>query len=156
MMLKRQGLTLLEVILGLAIFVGSIAVVSKLVELGVRASQFSRLHSRAVLLAQSKMAEIVAGIQTLESAGGDVFPEDPAWQWQLEVMDGPVEGLKWVGVTVAPAPSGELATNREPVEFTLSRWLFDPSFSAELDVTESEQSGTGMSETGTSASATGR
>ena len=139
-MAVRKGITLLEVILGLAIFVGSIAIISKLVELGVRASQFAQLHTRAVILAQSKMAEIVAGILPLESASGDVFPEDPAWQWQLDVSDGPVSGLNWVSITVIPSSTGELATNREPVEFTLSRWLLDPSYMADLELASQETS----------------
>src|SRR5262245_49933500 len=107
----RSGLTLLEVILGLAIFVGSIAIVSKLMELGVRASQYARLHTRAVMLAESKMGELVAGVVTLSDSGGDVFPEDAAWQWDLSVSDGPVDGLRWVSLTVSPSSNGELATN---------------------------------------------
>jgi type II secretion system protein I len=145
----RRGLTLLEVILGLAIFVGSIAVVSKLMELGVRASQFARLHTRAVMLAESKMGELVAGVVSLDAGGGDVFTEDPAWQWELSVSNGPVDGLRWVSVTVSPASSGELATNREPVEFTLSRWLLDPSYSANLDSADSSSSSGSGSGSGT-------
>jgi type II secretion system protein I len=162
----RAGLTLLEVILGLAIFVGSIAIVSKLVELGVRASQYSRLHTRAVMLAESKMGEVVAGVTSLD-AGGDVFYEDPAWQWELAVSDGPVDGLRWVSITVAPAASGELATNRDAVEFTLSRWLLDPSYSADLDSAASSETtssgtgsgtggGTGTGGGGDAATGTGR
>jgi hypothetical protein len=133
----------MEVIIGLAILVGSIAIVSKLVELGVRASQYARLQTRAVMLAQSKMGEVVAGVVPLDSAGGDVFSEDPAWQWEIAVSDGPVDGLRWVTVTVAPAPSGELQTNRESVAFTLSRWLLDPSYSADLDLAFSSAADTG-------------
>ncbi len=148
-MIVRKGLTLLEVILALAIFVGSLAVISKLVELGVRASHYAQLETRAVMLAESKMGEIVAGIVPLDSASGDVFAEDPAWQWQLAVSDGPVDGLKWVSISVAPASTGELATNRERVEYTLSRWLLDPSYTAELDLAAGSTS-TSTSSSGTS------
>jgi hypothetical protein len=145
----------MEVILGLAIFVGSIAIVSKLMELGVRASQYARLHTRAVVLAESKMGEILAGVVTLDDTGGDVFPEDAAWQWNLAVSDGPVEGLRWVSVTVSPSSSGELATNREPVEFTLSRWVLDPSFSAGLDSASSGDATDGSTASGSSGSTGG-
>src|SRR5262245_49789684 len=154
-----RGITLMEVILGLAIFVGSIAIVSKLIELGVRASQYARLHTRAVVLAESKMGEFVAGVASLDGSTGDSFPEDSAWQWQLSVSDGPVEGLRWITVTVPPASSGELASNREPVEFSLSRWLLDPKYTADLDSAAASQSSdsstTGSSTTGTGSSSSG-
>lgn len=151
-MTHRTGLTLLEVILALAIFVMSIAVISKLVELGVRASQYTQLQTRAVMLAQSKMGEFVAGILPLDSASGDTFVEDPAWQWQAAISDGPVDGLKWVSITVAPASTGELATNRERVEFTLSRWLLDPSYSADLDLAASSATTDSSSTSGSTSS----
>ena len=151
-MMRRNGLTLLEVILSLAIFVMSLAVISKLVELGVRASQYAQLQSHAVMLAQSKMGELVAGIVPLDSASGDTFIEDPAWQWQATISDGPVDGLKWVSITVAPASTGELATNRERVEFTLSRWLLDPSYSADLDLAASSSATESSSTSGSTSS----
>jgi len=152
-MTHRKGLTLLEVILALAIFVMSLAVISKLMELGVRASQYAQLQSRAVMLAESKMGELVAGILPLDGASGDTFTEDPAWQWQATVSDGPVDGLKWVSITVAPASAGELRNNRERIEFTLSRWLLDPSYSADLDLAAS--SATSTSSTSGSGSTSG-
>ncbi len=151
----RHGLTLLEVILALAIFVGSVAVVSKLVEIGVRASQYAQLNTRAVVLAESKMGEIVAGILSLDSATGDTFTEDPAWQWELATSDGPVDGLKWVSITVWPSSTGELASNRERIEFTLSRWLLDPTYMADLDLAANEASEAASSTTGTGTSTTG-
>ena len=153
----RRGLTLLEVILGLAIFVGSLAVISKLVELGVRGAEYAQLQTRAVMLAESKMGELLAGIVTLDSASGDTFPEDPAWQWTLSSSNGPVDGLVWVSITVYPSSTGELALHRERLEFTLSRWLFDPAFSAELDATAASTSSSSTStSSGTSTSGTGR
>ncbi len=134
---SARGLTLLEVILGLAIFVGSLAVLTKLVELGVRGSQFAQLHTRAVILAESKMGEIVAGLVPLNASGGR-FEEDAAWQWQATVADGPVAGLAWVSITVGPSATGELASHRGEVEFTLSRWVLDPEYSAELDAAAEE------------------
>jgi hypothetical protein len=92
------------------------------------------------MLAESKMGELVAGVVTLDESTGDVFTEDPAWRWELAMSDGPVDGLRWVSITVAPAATGELANNREPVQYTLSRWLLDPSYSADLDTAASEMS----------------
>ena len=133
----RGGMTLTEVLLALAIFVGALAVLSKLIHIGVRASEFAQLHTRAVLLAESKMGELTAGIEPISSSG-EVFLEDPAWRWQLSVSDGPVAGLKWVSITVVPASGGELANNREPVEFTLGRWMMDPEYMASLELATTE------------------
>jgi len=154
-MKQRQGLTLLEVILALAIFVGSLAVITKLVELGVRASHYAQLQTRAVMLAESKMGEIVAGILPLDSASGDTFPEDPAWQWQVSVSDGPVDGLRWVSLAVFPASTGELARNRDRVEYVLSRWLLDPSYSADLDLAASGSSDSSSSSSSSGSTGTG-
>ena len=129
----RNGLSLLEVLFALAILVASLSVLSKLVELGVRASEFAQLHTSAILLAESKMGELVAGIEPINSTGGGSFLEDPAWQWQLTVASGPVDGLKWVSITVSRSPTGELAHNREPIDFTLSRWVMDPDYFDSLD-----------------------
>jgi general secretion pathway protein I len=123
--MRRSGITLLEVILALAIFVGSLAVISKLVEIATRGARYAQLQTRAVLLAESKMGELVAGIEPLGSGSGGSFTNDPAWRWELAISDGPVVGVKWVHLTVAPSAAGELANER--MEYTLSRWMLDPS-----------------------------
>ena len=140
--LRRQGLTLLEVILSLAIFVGSIAAISKLIEVGTRSAQYNQLLTRAVVLAESKIGEIVIGLVPLDTAGGsDSFSEDPAWEWQLDSFEGPVAGLNIVSVTVTPSASGELANSLETVSYTLSRWMRDPNYTTTLEESEAESLG---------------
>lgn len=143
-MSRRGGLTLLEVILGLAIFVSSLAVISSLVQIGVRAAQYTQLMNRATLLAESKMGEAVAGIVPLDSLGGEIFPEDPAWQWQLTSSEGPVPGLRWVGITVFPSQSGELAAHSETLQYTLSRLVLDPMYDPTLAGSSSSVLGGGL------------
>ncbi len=134
----RHAFTLLEVILALAILVGSLAVVSKLVELSARSSLYARYHARAIELAGSKMEEIVTGAVPLDIVGAQPFEEDPDFQWQLDIAEGPLPGLKLVRVRVSPAPSGRLARLREPVEFELIRYVLDPDYLA--SVTETSDS----------------
>jgi hypothetical protein len=98
------------------------------------------------------MGELLAGVVTLDSATGDTFVEDPAWQWSISSSSGPVEGLVWVGITVYPSATGELAQHRERLEFTLCRWLFDPAFSAELDATAATDAASSSSTSGGSTS----
>lgn len=138
-MKQHGGLTLLEVILGLAIFVGSVATISSLVEIGVRASQYTQLMNRATMLAESKSAEVVAGFVLLEGFAGSTFLEDPAWQWQLSSSEGPVPGLKWVTISVFPSSTGELRGHRDRVQYTLNRLVIDPAY--DFTLSESSLSG---------------
>ena len=57
----RRGITLYEVVIALVIFSGSVAAISEAVSTGMRAAVQSRLQSQAILLAQSKMQEVIAG-----------------------------------------------------------------------------------------------
>ncbi len=133
--LTRRAFTLLEVILALAILVGALAVVSKLVELSARSALYARYHARAIELAGSKMAEVVAGAVPLDVVGAQPFEQDPDFQWELDVADGPISGLKLVRVRVTPSATGRLAQLREPVAFELVRYVLDPDYLA--SVTES-------------------
>ncbi len=135
------GLTLLEVILGLAIFVGSIAILSQLVHLGIRATRYAQLQTRAVMLAESKMNEIVAGLVSTDSVGVQQFEQDPAWQWQLTTDQGTLNGLLWVTVTVTPAPGGELAEYAGEIKYTLGRCIFDASVIEEALAESQAESG---------------
>jgi type II secretion system protein I len=146
----REAFTLLEIIVALAIFVGALAIVSKLVELGTRHALYAQLHTRAIVLAQSKMAELEAGIVPLQASTAEVFEDDPAWQWQIEITTGPFNGLKHVILTVWPTPGGEVGQTREPVQFQLQRWLFDPAYRTELD----DAAAAAAASTSTSSSAT--
>ena len=60
--LMRRGITLYEVVIALVIFSGSIAAISEGVSTGVRAALQSRLQSQAILLCESKMGEVMAGV----------------------------------------------------------------------------------------------
>jgi Tfp pilus assembly protein PilV len=119
----RRGLSLFEVIVALAIFMGSIAAIGQLVATGVRGAVQARLQSQAVIRCESKMGEIVSGVLPLRSASANVpFPDDSSWNWSMAVAPGPHEGLYIVEVTVAH-PSGTAAGNQS---FALRRLVRDP------------------------------
>ena len=122
---SRSGLTLLEVLIALSIFVAAFAAISQLFTLGSRAAIQASLETQAVLRCESKLAEVVAGIESLEAADGTAFEDDPRWVWSL-VVDAPPDSapaeLMQVTVTVAFVPGDE----NEEMEFSLVRFLRDP------------------------------
>ena len=136
----RGGFSILEVILALAIFCGSMAVLGEIASIGLRNSRVAADLTHAQLLCESKMAEITAGI-TLPDPVRDVPFEvavgdgDIGWLYSIDVMDVDEDGLVAVCVTVRQG----LPSNKRPVECSLIRWILDPEIEVSEPVeTESE------------------
>src|SRR5262245_21758687 len=79
----RRGLSLLEVLVALAIFLLSFVAIGRLVTLASDHAVELQQHSHATRLAQSKLNEVLCGALGLESAEGS-FDEDEEWQWSIE------------------------------------------------------------------------
>jgi prepilin-type N-terminal cleavage/methylation domain-containing protein len=125
---KLAGFTLLEVILSLAILAGALAVLGELVRMGVRSAEEARDLTKAQLLCESLVAEIVSGAATIEAVSGAQIPNDPEWVFAIEIQ--PIEsqtneGLVTMQVTVSRDP----ALVRRPVSFSIVRWIKDPGAS---------------------------
>jgi general secretion pathway protein I len=118
----RRGITLYEVVLALAIFAGSMAAISQTIMTGTRAALQSRLQSQAILLSESKMGEIIAGLVPPRSAGGSFAePGLEGWTWNATVQPGPRAGIFSVEVTVARPSSG----SGVDASFSLTRLVRD-------------------------------
>jgi prepilin-type N-terminal cleavage/methylation domain-containing protein len=135
---RRRGVTLLEVIAALAIFLIAAAVVGQMVGDSSRMALRAKLLARAAVLAEAKMAEIEAGAAPLTgSAPAAAGDGDPGWTVAVNVQaegwtgvtladDGSaVTGLWLVQVTAAFAPVASGGGNE--VEHTLSRVVLDPT-----------------------------
>lgn len=120
---RRDGLTLFEVVLSLAIFVGALAAIGQLLWTGSQAALQARFRSEAVLRAESKMSDLVAGVDTLQSVSGQPF-EDGAegWTWTATVEPGPHPDLLLVVLTVTHSNQATAAN----ASYTLSRYVRDP------------------------------
>lgn len=95
------------------------AAVSQLITTGTQASVQSRLRSQAILLCETKMAEVVAGAVPLQVVNGATMPEaTPEWTWSLVMGPGPQTGVLQVRVTVSHQ-SGRAG-------YTLTRLMRDP------------------------------
>jgi len=131
---SRGGLTLLEVVLTLAIFVGSMAVLSQLVSTGYRAAQNSRFQTQAIIRAEAQMNEVVANPNLMVSAAGMPFENEYAanargqWQWSLDVQNWDQNAnLLKLELTVT-----HYSTEGVPnANYTLRRFVRDPQVMAE-------------------------
>jgi general secretion pathway protein I len=120
----KRGITLYEVVIALAIFAGAIAAVSQALTTATRAALQSRLQSRAVLLCQSKMSEVIGGVVPPTSSGEVPF-SDPGlegWTWNINVTPATHIGINQVEVTVRCPQGG----NSIDASFTMTRMLRDP------------------------------
>src|SRR5262249_17088977 len=96
----RRGLTLLEVIISLAIFLFSLTAISHLLSISSQQVQEASFRSQAGQRCQSKLAEVIAGVQSMSSSGWSSFSDDPDWQWQVNCTEGNIKNLWTVQVGV--------------------------------------------------------
>jgi Tfp pilus assembly protein PilE len=119
----RHGLTLLEMVLALALFMGAITVLAQVAWNGQRAAIQARLRTEAAFRCETKLAEILAGVERFQSQPGISFPDDPQWTWSAQIAPGQLPELLHVKVIVhhqSPSPAAQ-------TEFVLERWTRDPT-----------------------------
>ena len=119
---SRRGITLFEVMIALAIFLGSLAAIGQIVDVGSVAASRGRLHSEAVLRCETKLAEVIAGIEPMTAVSGQMFEDDPEWSWTLTIADGPYSDLLELTVDVIHQRSNGTSN----AEFSLTRLIRDP------------------------------
>ena len=144
--MKRRGLSLLEVTLALAILGASIAVIVEMVGMGTRSALEARDLTTAQLYAESKMAEISAQIEPMQSVSLTPLDEEQEWVYSVEAVPAETQGLQIVTVTVQKNVE---TTSRAPLSYTLTRWILDPD---NLPATETTTSGTTSSSSSSSSS----
>jgi general secretion pathway protein I len=143
--MRRSAFTLFEVLLALAILVGAIATLGELLRGGLISAERARDLSRATLICEGKMAQIVAGVQLPETVSRIPVEDDLTGEWiySVEVTDTASPYLLSVRVTV----QRDVPDEKNPVTSTLVRWVKSPFIET-----------TGSSDTGSStpsASTTG-
>lgn len=131
---KRQarfGLTLLEVLIALAILLSAVVVIGRLITLSGDHALDVQQQGRAAQLAQAKLAEVVAGVEPMNSQSDLSFEEDPDWHWSLDAEQDTAPGLWRVKVTVSrPRSDGS------QIECALHQLVLDPSLrGSTLDAT---------------------
>ncbi len=128
---RRRAFSLLEIVLALAILAGAVAALSQLNRSGLDSAQLARDSTRAQLYCESKMAEIAAGLVPAESQSSAPLEDEdettvPDWLCTVEVNPASQSGLIEVCITVSQDPN----VFARPVDYTLTRWIVDPSTTA--------------------------
>lgn len=117
----RAGLSLIEVLLALAIMLLALVAIGRLVDVGLDRSLDAQFQTRGTLLAESKLAEVEAGVIPIQSGGNGTFEEDPAWSWTVEPTPSGPANLYQVTVTVSRASPGR------PFSVSLTQLILDPA-----------------------------
>jgi hypothetical protein len=117
----RRGLSLFEVVVALAIFMGALAAIGQLVSVGARGAVEAKLHSQAVIRCETTMGEVLAGYIVLRNTSG-TFADNPAWTWNVSVSSTSHSGLYLIEVTATH--SGQSSTRK--VSYSIRRFIRDP------------------------------
>jgi prepilin-type N-terminal cleavage/methylation domain-containing protein len=162
----RRGLSLLEVLVALAIFLLSLVGLGFLLTVAGNTALETQYRTQAAGMCQSKLAEVAAGAVPLEGQSDVPFDEDPDYHWSLEVQAGTPQGLHNVTVRVSrKRPDGSM------MECSLSQMVMDPAMvgsvhdvlasitgddsSSSSTSSTSSSSTTGASKTGATTGGTG-
>jgi Tfp pilus assembly protein PilV len=132
---RRRGLSLLEVLISVAIFLGSLTAIMQVLNTGRRSELSSRLQSEAVLRCEAKMSEFVAGVEQAVSSQNAPFLEDDDtdWRWSAEVVESGTPGLLMITVVVEHTTGGD-----DPnASFSLVRFMRDPQLFVDAALAES-------------------
>jgi general secretion pathway protein I len=119
---RRRGMTLLEVFIALAIFIGALAVITQIISTGTRAAVQAQLQSDAVLRAETVIAEAVSGVIPLQAVSKQAFSDDTEWVWSLTVDEGTQIDTLQLTATIEHT----LPTGRTNASVTLTRLIRDP------------------------------
>jgi general secretion pathway protein I len=119
---RRQGISLLEVIIALAVFLMSITGLVFLMGIATDNAIETQMRSQAQSLCQSKLAEVSAGALPLSGTSKAECEDDKDYQWSMEVTPGAFASLSTVTVTVS-----RKRANGKEFECSMSQMVLDPS-----------------------------
>ncbi len=144
----RTGITLLEVLIALAIFLISLIGVGHLITLSGQQTLEVSERGLAAQMAQAKLAEVIAGAQPLTSQNETAFEEEPEWSWSLTAeQDETVPGLWNVEIRVSRERS-----DGTKYEAKLHQKVLDPSLRGSTQ--DAAAASTASSATSTSSQST--
>lgn len=123
--MRRAGLTLLEVVVSLFIFMIALTALWYLMQVGSDRAMDVKYQSMTSLKCQSKLTEVITGEAPLSSSGGyQPFPDaqEPydKLEWKIDVDPGAAIGLYDVRVSV------RTTTSTRVIETVLAQMVLDP------------------------------
>lgn len=115
---RRQGFSLLEIVLALAVVAVAMSLLSQLVRLASRSAAASRDQTKAQLIAESVMSDLASGVMVGASSGE--WELDTTWGYEVSEAAGPTDNLSALTVVV----THNIDVPR-PASFRLTQWLFE-------------------------------
>lgn len=125
--MNRNGLSLLEVILSIAILGGSMVMIGNLFHLGYRSALQAQMRNDANIMASATMSELVAGVIEIESTGETAVEGQPGWFYSVDIQSSLQPGLFLATVIVSRGDTG----GNVPTSISLARFIPDPDFEPE-------------------------
>ena len=119
----RSGMSLIEVLVSLAIFLLCLTAIGSLVDAGSNKALSARYQNTGTRLAASKMAEVEAGVVSVSTGGSGDFSADgdEGWTWTVTCNVTDISNLYSVTVTVSKQFQGQ------PFDIVLTQTIFDPA-----------------------------
>jgi general secretion pathway protein I len=119
---RRSGLSLIEVLLALAIFLMCLTVIGQIVDFAGTNALRAQNQNNGSRLASSKMAEVEAGVISVSSGGSGDFTADgeTGWSWDVTSSTTEIANVFSVTVTVSKPFQGQ------NFQVTLTQTIFDP------------------------------
>ncbi|MEX2142845.1 MAG: hypothetical protein WD894_26550 [Pirellulales bacterium] len=144
--MRRSAFTLFEVILALAILVGAMTVLGELVRGGLISARRAHDLSRATLIAEAKVAQLVAGIQAPDPVAGIAVEDDYTGEWVYSIEVSQTTSPELLAVRVTVERNSLTETNR--VACSLVRWIKSPDAATSTSNSSSSSSSTTSSSGG--------
>jgi hypothetical protein len=132
---RREGISLLETILAIAILAGAMITLGELVRIGTRAGGAARELTEAQLICESIVSAIVSGATEPESITRAVIPTNEEWLYTIWLGATEQEGLVELRVRVEQ----NLPAKKRPLTFTLVRWITDPGLELSEEPLDGEE-----------------
>lgn len=118
----KSGLTIIEVIVATAIFMGALTVIIQVMNLGDSARVSASLDAEAALRCESVLGEVLAGVRTLTPVNQEPFDDSDRWKATVIIEDAGGESLMKVTVITEHSVGDALPNSR----FQLVRYMRDP------------------------------
>jgi prepilin-type N-terminal cleavage/methylation domain-containing protein len=128
---KRNGFSLLEILLSLAILGGSLAIIAQIADSGVSAAREARDLSLARILCQAKLSEVLLNAtlgqtpQPVFDASAEPFDSQSqtVFTYTIEIQPASLDGMLMIRVSTVAATS----QGKQIASYSLDRWLIDPA-----------------------------
>jgi len=121
---RRAGLTIFEVLLSVAIFLGAMVALGQLISTGRSAAQRGELQTEAVFRCESVVGQVVAGVLPMQAVSDTAFMDDPEQRWTYSIVLLDATEADLVGFEVTVAHINNLGDIN--FQFSVQRYLRDP------------------------------